>query len=214
MMFPAFAQGPRVGLGFDHGAVVISVPRGLQLRKEAIDVALELGPGSLSVGPLPRESAFNDEGEPVYWGDVRIPVRGEGLRGQVKLIVHLAVCGDGAWNTAPEWKPLMVNAAWIPKGPVPPELSVCEGANACQVTVSPPARRVRLRDRARQWVDHLAETDPASSAVLGPVLIFLARFVDILWEAPETQACLVLLLGMALLLHRGFTAEGRRSGGS
>ena len=68
------------------GAVVLNVPS----VAHASDIAVFLRPGTqgkLNVGPLPPPSGEDALGAPYWSGTIRIPVKGEGLKDPVSLVL-------------------------------------------------------------------------------------------------------------------------------
>ena len=105
-----------VALGFDRGAVTVTVPTGAHLNVAFMSVEKQRGPGSVKVGPLPPGDAKDDLGDPIWHGTVRIPVTGTGLSGTVALAVTYQPCteGEGGVCYPPTTRTLSVKAAEIP----------------------------------------------------------------------------------------------------
>ena len=105
-----------MGLAFQKGAVVLTVPPGAHLKASFMEVAKKGGAGTLKVGPLPATDAKDEIGDGVWHGTVRIPLRGEGLGGTVQLEVTYQPCteGDGGVCFPPTTRTLEVKAAEIP----------------------------------------------------------------------------------------------------
>ncbi|HJV37845.1 MAG TPA: protein-disulfide reductase DsbD domain-containing protein, partial [Geothrix sp.] len=92
---PSFDAIKSVSLAFQKGAVVLTVPPGAHLKASFMEVAKKGGAGTLKVGPLPATDAQDEIGDGVWHGTVRIPLRGEGLSGTVKLEVTYQPCTEG-----------------------------------------------------------------------------------------------------------------------
>jgi thiol:disulfide interchange protein DsbD len=90
----ALAGEPQIGVSFKKGEVVITVPKATHIKKSFTEVRLE-GPGKLKPGPLPKADAKDELGDDVYHGTVRIPVSGDGLKGEVTLVVQYQACTEG-----------------------------------------------------------------------------------------------------------------------
>ncbi|GEM_PF-3401679 len=210
----ALAREPRVLLDFERGSVLITLPPRTYLLKEFTDVALAQRSGSISVGPLPLETAVNAQCEAVYSGEVRIPVSGEGLRGRVQLRVHVALSGEGAGNVAPEWMALTVDAAMIPVvRPTPgnPASAPDQGSRPPPATQKP-VHPNGLQGRTAHWAAQVTLRNPALGSTLGVFLVWLAGIVDVFLDAAETLGFTVLLSGVALVLYRVFTGAGAGPG--
>jgi thiol:disulfide interchange protein DsbD len=98
--------GARPGWGFDperdvqvvlkKGAVVLTVPQGAHLKAAFMEIVLKKGtPGTLKVGPLPPTKEKDELGDGIWHDRVAIPVAGEGLKGDVELIVTYQPCTEG-----------------------------------------------------------------------------------------------------------------------
>ncbi len=127
LIAPAFGFEPDsdVLITFQKGAVVLTVPKGVHLKKSFTEVALASKPGALQVGALPKADAQDELNEDVYHGTIRVPVLGTGLSGEVSVEVQFQACVEGAGGTCfpPMTRLIRVKAADIPapKGaePVP-----------------------------------------------------------------------------------------------
>lgn len=115
---PSFDAVKSVGLAFQKGAVVLTVPPDAHLKASFMEVAKKGGPGTLKAGPLPATTAKDEIGDGIWHGTVRIPVRGEGLSGTVQLEVTYQPCteGEGGVCFPPTTRVLEVRAAEIPAG--------------------------------------------------------------------------------------------------
>lgn len=120
---PAWAQGgfdpvKSVGVRFEQGAVVATVPQGAHLKAAFMKVVKAEGPGTLTVGPLPKATGKDELGDDIWHGTVRIPVGGTGLQGDVTLKVTYQPCteGEGGVCYPPTTVPLVVKAAAIQEG--------------------------------------------------------------------------------------------------
>lgn len=112
----AFDPEKDVKVSFNKGAVLLSVPPGVHLKKSFTEVSLASKPGTLKVGTLPPANAKDELQEEVYRGTVRIPMTGEGLSGVVTLEVQYQACteGEGGACFPPTTKELTVKAVSIP----------------------------------------------------------------------------------------------------
>ncbi len=115
---PSFDPVKDVGLRFEKGAVVVSVPAGAHLKASFMDVTKKAGPGTLKMGKLPPTTAKDEVGDGIWHGSVKVPVSGEGLSGTVTLQVTYQPCteGEGGVCYPPTTRPLEVKAADIPAG--------------------------------------------------------------------------------------------------
>jgi len=113
---PAFDAMGSVSLAFQKGAVVLKVPAGAHLKASFMEVAKKGGPGTVKIGPMPATDAKDEIGDGIWHGTVRIPVRGEGLAGTVKLEVTYQPCteGEGGVCFPPTTRTLEVKASEIP----------------------------------------------------------------------------------------------------
>jgi thiol:disulfide interchange protein DsbD len=104
-----------VAVAFKNGAVTLALP--IIAHATEIEVLLKPGsPGKLKVGPFPPP-AGKDAMNANYWaGNVRIPVKGEGLADPVVIAVSYMTCleGEGGQCFPPVHKELRVRAADIP----------------------------------------------------------------------------------------------------
>ncbi|WP_257310658.1 protein-disulfide reductase DsbD family protein [Geothrix fuzhouensis] len=105
-----------VNVAFQKGVVVLTVPAGAHLKASFMEVTKKGGPGRLKVGPLPATDAKDEIGDGIWHGTVRIPLRGEGLSGTVKLDVTYQPCteGEGGVCFPPTTRTLEVKASEIP----------------------------------------------------------------------------------------------------
>ncbi len=105
-----------VGLAFQKGAVVVTVPAGAHLNVAFMTVEKQGGPGTLTMGKLPPGDGKDDLGDPIWHGTVRIPVTGAGLAGTVTLAVTYQPCteGEGGVCYPPTTRTISVKAAEIP----------------------------------------------------------------------------------------------------
>ena len=104
-----------VSVSLRNGAVLLSVPSGAH----ANEIAVYLKPGSqgkLTVGALPPSSGADAIGQSYWAGNIRIPVKGEGLKDPVALVVSYMICmeGEGGQCFPPVDRELSVRAADIP----------------------------------------------------------------------------------------------------
>lgn len=120
----AFAQGANgfdpvksIGIRLHSGRVVLTVPPGAHLKAAFMKVTLKEGtPGKLAVGPLPPTVDKDELGDGIWHDTVAIPVKGEGLGGNLDLRVKYQPCTEGAGGLcyAPTTQTLTVSAADIP----------------------------------------------------------------------------------------------------
>jgi thiol:disulfide interchange protein DsbD len=113
---PSFDAIKSVSLAFQKGTVVLVVPPGAHLKASFMEVVKKDGPGSVKVGPLPATDAKDEIGDGIWHGTVRIPLRGDGLAGTVKLEVTYQSCteGEGGVCFPPTTRTLEVKAGEIP----------------------------------------------------------------------------------------------------
>lgn len=123
LTMPALAQGSfdpvaSVKLSFDKGAVVVAAPEGAHLKAQFMKVEKAGGPGAITLGALTPTNAKDELGDPIWHGTVRIPVKGEGLSGTVKLAVTYQPCTEGTGGVCypPTTRELSVPASAIPDG--------------------------------------------------------------------------------------------------
>jgi thiol:disulfide interchange protein DsbD len=108
-----------VSLAFRNGAVVVEAPAGAHLKAAFMEVKLQPGtPGQLEVGPLPPTNGKDELGEGIWHGPVVIPVKAQGLSGEVALVVTYQPCteGEGAVCYPPTDRILTVKAADLSGG--------------------------------------------------------------------------------------------------
>ena len=113
---PTFDAVKSVSATFQKGAVVLTVPAGAHLKASFMEVAKKGGTGTVKIGPMPATDAKDEIGDGIWHGTVRIPVRGEGLAGTVKLEVTYQPCteGEGGVCFPPTTRTLEVKASEIP----------------------------------------------------------------------------------------------------
>lgn len=113
---PSFDAIKSVNLAFQKGAVVLVVPPGAHLKASFMEVVKKGGTGTLKVGPLPATDAKDEIGDGIWHGTVRLPLRGDGLTGTVKLEVTYQPCteGEGGVCFPPTTRTLEVKASEIP----------------------------------------------------------------------------------------------------
>ena len=120
-ILPALAQGafnPKesVALRFEKGAVVVEAPKGAHLKRSFMKVEKLDGPGRIEAGPIPEGNAQDELGDAIWRGPVAVPVKGEGLSGDVTLQVTYQPCteGEGGVCFPPTKRTLTVKASDIP----------------------------------------------------------------------------------------------------
>ncbi|WP_306598200.1 protein-disulfide reductase DsbD [Geothrix sp. 21YS21S-2] len=99
------------------GAVVVTVPQGAHLKASFMSVALKEGAkGTLKAGPMPPTREKDELGDGIWHDRVVIPVAGEGLKGDVELVVEYQPCTEGQGGVCfpPTDKVLKVKATEIP----------------------------------------------------------------------------------------------------
>jgi len=99
------------------GAVVVTVPQGAHLKASFMSVALKEGAkGTLKAGPMPPTKEKDELGDGIWHDRVVIPVAGEGLKGDVELVVEYQPCTEGQGGVCfpPTDKVLKVKASEIP----------------------------------------------------------------------------------------------------
>ena len=119
------AAAPLFGRGFDperdvsasfrNGAVVLTVPRVAHATE--ITVGLKSGTaGKVSIVAMPQPSGKDSLGNAYWTGEIKIPIRGEGIKDPVALVVSYNTCleGEGGLCFPPADKELKVRAADIP----------------------------------------------------------------------------------------------------
>ena len=112
-----------VGVAFQEGAVVLTVPPGAHLKAAFLTVALKPGtPGHLDAGPLPPTDAKDELGEGIWHHRVVVPVTGSGLPADVDLVVTYQPCTEGAGGVCypPRDRDLKVKGSAIPAGAAAP----------------------------------------------------------------------------------------------
>ncbi len=122
----ALAQGgfdplKSVTVRFEKGAVIATAPEGAHLKALFMKVEKAEGPGKLQAGPLPPGNAKDELDDAIWHGPVRIPVKGEGLSGEVTLKVTYQPCTEGVGGVCypPTVQLLKVKASEIPAAKVP-----------------------------------------------------------------------------------------------
>jgi thiol-disulfide isomerase/thioredoxin len=118
---PTFDPARDVEVDFRGGAVELTVPAKVHLKSRFLEVTLGMGGGSLRMGPLPAAHERDEAGDLIYHGQVRLPVSGQGLSGQVELVVRFQPCTEGAQGMCylPSVRRIMVPAEAIPMGAGP-----------------------------------------------------------------------------------------------
>jgi thiol:disulfide interchange protein DsbD len=147
LALPAFAQGgfdpvASVKLSFDKGAVIVAAPAGAHLKAQFMKVEKGAGPGRIILGTLTPTNAKDELGDPIWHGTVRIPVKGEGLSGTVKLAVTYQPCTEGVGGVcyAPTTRELDVPASAIP-GHEPPVKEAMPEAGKVKTPEPAPAQQ-------------------------------------------------------------------------
>ena len=107
-----------VSIVFSQGTVVLSAPAGVHFKGRFLGVTLASGSGRLQAGPPLPARDLDEAGDPIYRGEVRLPVSGQGLTGNVVLEVKYQPCTEGAQGVCylPMVRRLTVKAEAIPAG--------------------------------------------------------------------------------------------------
>ena len=162
-----------VSVAFQKGAVVLTVPAGAHLKASFMEVAKKGGPGTLKVGPLPATDAKDEIGDGIWHGTVRIPLRGQGLSGTVKLDVTYQPCteGEGGVCFPPTTRTLEVKASEIPA--VAPTVVLAEkpAVSPVEKTAEPAAHVASSLPPAQAATPAPA---PRTGLLLSLLLVFLA----------------------------------------
>jgi len=180
-----------VVIGFRKGAVVLTFPEGAHLKAQFMEVALRKGlPGTLRVGPLPPTRDKDELGDGVWHDRVAIPVAGEGLTGDVELMVTYQPCTEGQGGVCypPQDRILKVKAAEIPgldrARPAPASLETKQTTNpALSPSILPPSPAPRVAPEmlpaqgAAQAA--VAPAEPGSPAMPEPATSLLAIFLGV-----------------------------------
>jgi thiol:disulfide interchange protein DsbD len=157
-----------VGLAFQKGAVVVTVPAGAHLNVAFMTVEKQGGPGSVKAGPLPPGDGTDDLGDPIWHGPVRIPVSGSGLAGTVTLAVTYQPCteGEGGVCYPPTTRTISVKAADIPaeKGAEKPPVAPAGKPKAEAKAETPAAPRTAAPPAAAPVAPAAAPVAPQPAA--------------------------------------------------
>ncbi len=167
---PGFDPMKDVALGFEQGAVVVTIPTGTHLKASFMGIAKKAGPGTLNIGKLPPTTAKDELGDGIWHGTVKVPVSGEGLSGTVTLQVTYQPCteGEGGVCYPPTTKPLAVKASDIPAAK-PAGLPIEKDKEMPKAEAAPPATpSVSLAQTAT------SAPVPHTSLLLSLLLVFLA----------------------------------------
>ena len=126
-----------VNVVYRKGAVVLTVPQGAHLKAQFMEITLKKGQaGTLKVGPLPPTRDKDELDEGIWHDRVAIPIAGEGLKGDVDLVVEYQPCTEGQGGVCfpPTDRILKVKASEIPgsvaavKAPAAPEAALGKAA--------------------------------------------------------------------------------------
>ena len=106
-----------VGLAFEKGQVVLTVPATDHLKQAFLVIELK-SKGTLKVGALPATDAKDEIGDGIWHGTVRVPIAGAGLADPAEIAVTYQPCteGEGGVCYAPTTRVLKVKASDIPTG--------------------------------------------------------------------------------------------------
>lgn len=177
----AVASNPDVKVTLKKGAVLITVPPHVHIKKAFTEVTLASKPGSLKVAPLPKADAKDELGDDIFHGQVAIPVTGEGLKGEVMLEVQHQACteGEGGNCYPPVTVPLKVKASDIPAATAklpavkPGQAPSAPVAEPAAVQVAQPAPSVGVAAVSAAKVPAPAP-GPERGFLLGLLVVFLA----------------------------------------
>ncbi len=106
-----------VSVGYQKGAVLVEAPAGTHLKAAFMGVKLKEGTkGRLKAGPMPATNGQDELGDGIWRGPVAVPVKGEGLVGEVELVVTYQPCteGNGGLCYPPTEQILKIKASEIP----------------------------------------------------------------------------------------------------
>lgn len=208
---PTFDAIKSVGLAFQKGAVVLTVPEGAHLKASFMEVVKKSGSGTLKAGPLPATDAKDEIGDGIWHGTVRIPLRGEGLSGTVKLEVTYQPCteGEGGVCFPPTTRVLEVKASEIPGGapaavaPEKPAVSPVEQAVVPPVAAPVPASAPAPTHEGLLWsllLVFLAGMGASLTPCVYPMIPITMAIVGAKGsgKARGFALSLVLVLGMAV----------------
>jgi len=126
-------------VSFRKGALVVEAPEGAHLKCAFMEVKLQKGaPGTLKVGPLPPANGKDELDEGIWRGPVIIPVKGEGLAGEVPLSITYQPCTEGTGGVCypPTDRVLKVKASEIP--PIAKPEKPKEAKSAVEASISEP----------------------------------------------------------------------------
>ncbi|WP_243302693.1 protein-disulfide reductase DsbD family protein [Geothrix oryzisoli] len=173
---PTFDAVRSVSLAFQNGAVVLTVPAGAHLKASFMEVAKKGGPGTVKVGPLPATDAKDEIGDGIWHGTVRIPLRGEGLSGTVKLEVTYQPCteGDGGVCFPPTTRMLEVKAAEIPAAAPTPTAAEKPAASPVGKAAEPEASVASSSPTVQAAPPAPAPTPKQDGLIWSLLLVFLA----------------------------------------
>ena len=115
---------------YSEGAVILSAPSGCHLKGRFLSVALVAGAGSLEMGTLPPTQDRDELGDPIYHGQVRLPLSGRNLSGNLELEVRFQPCTEGPQGVCylPSVRRIGVLAQGIPPSQAPTPAPAATGA--------------------------------------------------------------------------------------
>lgn len=118
VLMAGFEPEREIRVSFVDGAVVVAAPAGAHLKARFLSVGLASGPGSLRMGALAPAQEKDEAGDPIYHGEVRLPVTGRDLPREVQLEVNYQPCTEGKDGVCflPLVRKLWVYSAQIPQG--------------------------------------------------------------------------------------------------
>ena len=169
-----------VSASFRNGAVVLTVPRVAHASEITVD--LKTGAtGKLSIVALPPPSGRDSLGNAYWTGEIKIQVRGEGIKDPVTLVVSYMTCleGEGGLCFPPADKELKVRAADIPGNIVTEAAPVAEPP-APQVAIAPPQPSPAAKDTGAAK-DAPAEKTLGATNAAAPATAYITPFAQ---EAP------------------------------
>jgi len=118
VLMAGFDPEREIRISFADGAVVLAAPPGAHLKARFLSVRLASGPGSLRMGTPAAAREQDEVGDPIYRGEVRLPLAGRDLPREVQLEVSYQPCTEGPGGVCflPMVRQLWVYAVQIPQG--------------------------------------------------------------------------------------------------
>ncbi|HJV89080.1 MAG TPA: cytochrome c biogenesis protein CcdA [Holophagaceae bacterium] len=175
----ALAQGgfdplKSVTVRIEKGAVVATAPEGAHLKAAFMKVEKDGGPGKLVAGPLPAGNAKDELEDDIWHGPVRIPLKGEGLAGEVTLKVTYQPCTEGIGGVCypPTVQTLKVKAADIPGVKAVEAPKAVEASRAAEPTPAPLPKEAQ--PIPANLAPKAAPTPDSQGLLFGFFVVFLA----------------------------------------